>query len=625
MPDQSPKRGAIPSPRNALAAAAPYAAPIGAPPTFIITPQKISMWGNDVHGDCVTAEEAFAKACNNPEVFIPDNEVIAWATRHGVLEGAYLTDVMTWMQNDGFPDGWFTEDDGPYYSINWTNAATLQSAISQGPVKIGIAADQIDAAWSSTGGKSGWFATGFHDDTNEDHCVSLCGYGSMSWLAQQLGVHVPAGIDGTKPGYAMFTWNSIGIIDVPSMIAITQEAWLRRPTTVRRGGFADWATQPGAQVVTGGFSGSARADIALVGGQGWPTVPAAFANGDGTWTIHNSPAPGFATWATQPGARVVTGGFGSGRTDLALVGGQGWATLPAAFANGDGTWTIHNSPTPGFATWATTPGVKVVTGGFSGSGRADIALVGGQGWSTVPAAFANGDGTWTIHNSPTPGFATWATQPGANVVTGGFSGSGRTDIALVGGQGWTTAPVAFANGDGTWTIHNSPAPGFAGWATAPGVKVVTGHFGSGRTDIALVGGPGWVTVPVAFANGDGTWTIHNSPAPAFATWATAPGVTVVTGDFSGSGRTDIALVGGQGWTTVPVAFANGDGTWTIHNSPPAPGFATWATTPGVKVVTGDFSGSGRTDIALVGGQGWTTVPVAFANGDGTWTIHNSPA
>jgi hypothetical protein len=30
----------------------------------------------------------------------------------------------------------------------------------------------------------------------------------------------------------LFTWNSIGIIDVPSMLAITQEAWLRNPTTV---------------------------------------------------------------------------------------------------------------------------------------------------------------------------------------------------------------------------------------------------------------------------------------------------------------------------------------------------------------------------------------------------------
>ena len=82
MPDQSPKRGAIPSPRSTLAAAVPYLALVGAPPNLIMKPQRISMWGNDVHGDCVTAEEAFAKACNNPEVFISDAEVIAWATRH---------------------------------------------------------------------------------------------------------------------------------------------------------------------------------------------------------------------------------------------------------------------------------------------------------------------------------------------------------------------------------------------------------------------------------------------------------------------------------------------------------------------------------------------------------------
>ena len=254
MPVQSPKRGAIPSPRSALAAAAPYAPSIGAPSNFIMKPQKISMWGNDVHGDCVTAEEAFAKACNNPEIFLSDADVIAWATRHGVLEGANLTEVMTWMQTDGFPGGSFTDDDGPYYSVNWTGAGTLQSAIFAGPIKIGVAADQIEAAWHTTNGQSGWFGTGFHADGNEDHCVTLCGYGAISWLAQQLGVQVPAGIDETQPGYAMFTWDSIGIIDVPSMTAVTHEAWLRRPTTVvvrATGGWANWFNVSGGAAALG--------------------------------------------------------------------------------------------------------------------------------------------------------------------------------------------------------------------------------------------------------------------------------------------------------------------------------------------------------------------------------------
>ena len=111
MPVQSAKRGAIPANRHALAAAAPYSAErVEAPPTYIVIPRQLSFWGNYNYGDCVTAEEAFAKACSNPEIFISEDDAIAWATRHGVLNGAYLTTVMTWMETDGFPSGepcWF--------------------------------------------------------------------------------------------------------------------------------------------------------------------------------------------------------------------------------------------------------------------------------------------------------------------------------------------------------------------------------------------------------------------------------------------------------------------------------------------------------------------------------------
>jgi hypothetical protein len=232
MPIATHLRGAIPSPAAFIASAPVHQTLVGAPPNFITIPAQLNMWGNDQYGDCVTAEEAFAKACNNPEIFIPEATVIAWATQHNVLNGASLSGVLQLMQTQGFSLNGNIYDDGAYSVVQFANAGNLQSAIALGPVKLGIAADQIDTAWSSTGGKSGWFATGFHNDTAEDHCVSLCGYGTIAWLASQLKVAVPAGIDGTKPGYALYTWDSIGIIDVPSMIAITQEAWLRQPTTV---------------------------------------------------------------------------------------------------------------------------------------------------------------------------------------------------------------------------------------------------------------------------------------------------------------------------------------------------------------------------------------------------------
>jgi hypothetical protein len=224
-------RGARPSPRYRLAAAVPHTISGPTPPQLLYKPAKLSFWLNDKDGDCVTAEEAFAKACYHPEIFISDQEVGAWAKQHGVLNGAILSDVLDSMMSGGFQQSGHTYDDGPHTAVDWTNAAVLQNAIAHGPVKIGIAADQLETVWQGHP-KNGWFATGFKPDSNEDHCVSLCGYGTFAWLAKELGVQVPQGVDGKSAGYGMFTWDTIGIIDPPSMQAITQEAWLRNPTTV---------------------------------------------------------------------------------------------------------------------------------------------------------------------------------------------------------------------------------------------------------------------------------------------------------------------------------------------------------------------------------------------------------
>jgi hypothetical protein len=137
-PPQAPKRGARPTPRNVLASATPYAALAGAPPNYILIPPKLSIWGNDVHGDCVTAEEAFAKACYQPEIFISDQEVISWATQHGVLEGAYLYQVLDWMRNDGFRQDGQIYDDGPRQSSIGHSPQFLTVPFRRVPLKLAL-------------------------------------------------------------------------------------------------------------------------------------------------------------------------------------------------------------------------------------------------------------------------------------------------------------------------------------------------------------------------------------------------------------------------------------------------------------------------------------------------------
>jgi hypothetical protein len=398
MADQSPKRGALPTPANVFAAAkryvvpVPAAVPVEAPPNFIRLPKQISFWGNFSDGDCVTAEEAFAKACNKPEIFIPDNVVIAWATENNVLNGAYLTQVMTIMQTAGFAESPFDYDDGPYVLVDFTNAATLQGAIFEGPVKLGVAGNQLDTLWwasggSAAGGKSGWFATGFAKDTDYDHCVSLCGYGTISCLAQQLNVQVPAGVDGTKPGYAMFTWDSIGIIDVPSMIAITNEAWLRQPTTE-----TTMTTWPAGKLINGTDPTPQSPASTVFNNQLYVFWKA----NDASNRIYYSASSSGTTW---PAGKVIDG---TDKTPDSLTAAVFNNQLYVFWKANDASNQIYYSASSNGTTW---PAGKVIDGTDSTPDALTAAVFNNQ----LYVFWKANDASNRIYYSASPDGTTWAT------------------------------------------------------------------------------------------------------------------------------------------------------------------------------------------------------------------------
>jgi hypothetical protein len=280
-------------------------------------------------------------------------------------------------------------------------------------------------------------------------------------------------------------------------------------------------------------------------------------------------------------------------------------------------FTLVNAPTSFFQTWASYSR-SLVTGDFNGDGRTDVAAVGVNGWTTVPVALSIGDGSFQAINEPIANFQTWASQS-RSVVTGDFNGDGRTDIAAIGVSGWTTVPVALSNGNGSFRLVNDPIWQFQTWASQT-KTVVTGDFnGDGRTDIAAVGAWQWSAIPVAFSFGNGSFWLSNAGIWEFQSWASGTSA-VVTGDFNGDGRTDIAAVGANGWQRLPVALSNGDGSFQVVNEPSGT-FQTWASQT-KAVVTGDFNGDGLMDIAAVGADGWQCIPVALANGNGSFRIVN---
>jgi hypothetical protein len=232
------KRGLVPTPRYKLLQTKLFRRLRAFPAQFAMVPKQLCMWGNDVYGDCVCAEYAAATAAYStrfpgPERCITEAACVAWAKHHSYLNGAEITDVMNTLAVAGMPD---TAAEycicGPYQSVDWSIEPALESAISQGPVCLGIDGDALPAG---AGHEQGWHAIGgmVGDYANYDHCIGLLGYGSASWLYGQLGVVLPAGLEADVPGYLALTYGTIGFVDHDWLMSCVGEAWLRTPTTVR--------------------------------------------------------------------------------------------------------------------------------------------------------------------------------------------------------------------------------------------------------------------------------------------------------------------------------------------------------------------------------------------------------
>ena len=233
-------RGARPTPAARKAAAKKYRPMKAAPAWMAVIPSVLLDWLNLTDGDCVTAEEAYAKAvasimAGQPELVITDDTVRTWATANGVLDGADLDQVLQLMTTAGFRQGGQIYGDGPAAMVDYTNPAMLQSALCEGPVKLGVVGDVLEGVVGST---NGWLLTGVPQQqaADEDHCIGLSGFGTIAQLCAALSVAVPSGASPSAPAWLAFTWGTVGIIDQPSLLSMCFEAWLRTPTTVLQSG-----------------------------------------------------------------------------------------------------------------------------------------------------------------------------------------------------------------------------------------------------------------------------------------------------------------------------------------------------------------------------------------------------
>lgn len=227
--------GARPSPKQALLSA-PTFLPTATPPEHVAyVPKWRSMLGNDTYGDCVTAEEGFAKTCVNPEKFDSqaamdqlEQVVISYARAHGTLHGASLTEVLDSMYEKGFQIGSQLYNDGQKSGVDYTNETILKAAIAQGPVKLAMGAGALPGG---AGSRDGWYALSSRNYSS-DHSTTLCGYGTVEFCYDALKLPVPSAIPAGTHGYLHYTWSTIGFVTQAWVNGACDEAWLRTPTTV---------------------------------------------------------------------------------------------------------------------------------------------------------------------------------------------------------------------------------------------------------------------------------------------------------------------------------------------------------------------------------------------------------
>jgi hypothetical protein len=225
------KLGGAISSRHKLARSCPFKPAAAIPDQYITPIRKWSKWLNDQYGVCTTSEECCNIDCAWADI-VDDKTMYNWCRKHGFVNGADLPEVMEAMVSD--PIGG-TYSDGDYFSVDWTDEAVLRAAIyeSQSSVKIAIAADQLRP--TAAGESQGWVLTGARKDRSIDHCVGLVGYGTAKFILESLGAKVPSTLDPNKKGYCMFTWGTLGFIDQASLDAITGEAYVRKPSSLKNG------------------------------------------------------------------------------------------------------------------------------------------------------------------------------------------------------------------------------------------------------------------------------------------------------------------------------------------------------------------------------------------------------
>ena len=332
-------------------------------------------------------------------------------------------------------------------------------------------------------------------------------------------------------------------------------------------------------------------------------------------TQGNNSEIGLSTPAAVSIAQTTT----SGHNDI-VVTDLNAADIKVLLGNGDGT---VNLPTVGYATGGA-PLVPALVGNFNGSSNpVDVVLPDNQLNFVYLQGY--GDGTFRSGINYYAEHGTGFQSEAVALASGDFNGDGILDFVIgnFACSNCTTGITVFlSNADGTLQqgVNYFPAK-----STSTMQYVAVADFnGDGKLDIAVTDTQNGI-VQIFTGNGDGTFTAAAGSSFATDTAASPNPVGIVTADFNGDGKPDLAIINNHGSpassANVGILINNGMGSFNPVVTYPLSTVATELTAADVNadskidLVVPLYGGVCRPGSCIAPGN---AVAILLGNGNGTF-------